>query len=120
MTQKSFTGGVPKYVELFYDNRILDVDGMISFMARDNSPFIDEGKYLLIEEFGKNYGTYFSILSAISGGINTQSAIEAALGEKSIGGQLKRLVEDYNYTLLLKDKKKLHRRKCKWHNKFLK
>lgn len=92
----AFTGGVPKYVELFCDNHILDVNAMISFMVRDNSPFIDEGKYLLIEEFGKNYGTYFSILSAISGDINTQSAIEAALGEKSIGGQLKRLVEDYN------------------------
>ena len=92
----TFTGGTPKYVELFCDNNVLDVDGMISFMVRDNSPFIDEGKYLLIEEFGKNYATYFSILSAISGGINTQPAIEAALGEKSIGGQLKRLIEDYN------------------------
>ena len=92
----SFTGGIPKYVELFCDNGTLDVEGMISFMARDNSPFVDEGKYLLIEEFGKNYATYFSILNAISGGINTQSAIEAALGEKSIGGQLKRLIEDYN------------------------
>lgn len=92
----SFTGGVPKYVELFCDNNVLDVEGMISFMIRDNSSFTDEGKYLLIEEFGKNYATYFSILSAIAGGINTQSAIEAALGEKSIGGQLKRLIEDYN------------------------
>lgn len=92
----AFTGGTPKYVELFCDNNVLDVEGMISFMVRDNSSFIDEGKYLLIEEFGKNYATYFSILSAISGGINTQPAIEAALGEKSIGGQLKRLIEDYN------------------------
>lgn len=92
----AFTGGTPKYVELFCDNNVLDVEGMISFMVRDNSSFIDEGKYLLIEEFGKNYATYFSILSAISGGINTQPSIEAALGEKSIGGQLKRLIEDYN------------------------
>ena len=92
----SFTGGIPKYVELFCDNHVLDVESMIDFMVRDNSPFVDEGKYLLIEEFGKNYATYFSILSAISGGINTQSSIEAALGEKSIGGQLKRLIEDYN------------------------
>lgn len=92
----AFTGGTPKYVELFCDNNVLDVEGMISFMVRDNSSFIDEGKYLLIEEFRKNYATYFSILSAISGEINTQPAIEAALGEKSIGGQLKRLIEDYN------------------------
>ena len=92
----SFTGGVPKYVELFCDNQMLSVDEMISFMVRENSPFTDEGKNLLIEELGKNYATYFSILSAISGGINTQPGIEAALGDKSIGGQIKRLIEDYN------------------------
>lgn len=92
----SFTGGVPKYVELFCDNQMLSVDEMISFMVSENSPFTDEGKNLLIEEFGKNYATYFSILSAISGGINTQPGIEAALGDKSIGGQIKRLIEDYN------------------------
>ncbi len=92
----TFTGGVPKYVELFCDNTSLTKDEMTSFMVRENSPFTDEGKNLLIEEFGKNYATYFSILSAISGGINTQPEIEAALGDKSIGGQIKRLIEDYN------------------------
>lgn len=92
----SFTGGVPKYVELFCDNGMLSVNEMIEFMIRDNSSFTDEGKNLLIEEFGKNYATYFSILSAISGGINIQPEIESALGNKSVGGQLKRLIEDYN------------------------
>ncbi|MDR0962866.1 MAG: ATP-binding protein [Mediterranea sp.] len=92
----AFTGGVPKYVELFCDNRMLSVDEMIGFMVRENSSFTDEGKNLLVEEFGKNYATYFSILSAISGGINTQPEIEAALGGKSIGGHLKRLIEDYD------------------------
>ncbi len=92
----AFTGGVPKYVELFCDNGALNVDDMIAFMARENSPFTDEGKNLLIEEFGKNYAMYFSILSAISGGINTQPEIESALGDKSIGGHIKRLIEDYN------------------------
>jgi AAA+ ATPase superfamily predicted ATPase len=69
---------------------------MIDFMVRDNSPFIEEGKYLLIEEFGKNYGVYFSILDAVAGWRNTQPEIAAALGDKSIGGQIKRLIEDYN------------------------
>lgn len=92
----AITGGIPKYVEMICDNGKLDVTGMITFVVRENSVFTDEGKHLLIEEFGKNYATYFSILSAISGGINTQPAIEAALGNKSLGGQLKRLVEDYN------------------------
>ncbi|MDR1938286.1 MAG: ATP-binding protein [Tannerellaceae bacterium] len=92
----TFTGGIPKYIELLCDNGQLDVDGMIAFIVRENSAFTDEGKNLLVEEFGKNYATYFSILSAISGGINTQAEIEAALGNISIGGQLKRLIEDYN------------------------
>lgn len=65
-----FFGGVFKYVELFCDNRVLIVDGMIDFMVRDNFFFIDEGKNLLIEEFGKNYGIYFLILSVILGGYN--------------------------------------------------
>lgn len=33
----TFTGGIPKYVELFCDNRILNINGMIDFMVRDNS-----------------------------------------------------------------------------------
>lgn len=92
----SFTGGIPKYLEVLCDGCELKTDKMIEFMVRENSPFIDEGKNLLIEEFGKNYGTYFSILSAVSNGINTQPKIMSALGDKSIGGQIQRLIEDYN------------------------
>ena len=91
-----FTGGIPKYLEIICDGCELKVERMIEFIVRENSPFIDEGKNLLIEEFGKNYGTYFSILNAVSGGINTQPDIMSALGDKSIGGQIKRLIEDYN------------------------
>jgi len=91
-----FTGGIPKYLEILCDGCKLKVEQMIEFIVRENSPFTDEGKNLLIEEFGKNYGTYFSILSTVSGGINTQPDIMAALGDKSIGGQIKRLIEDYN------------------------
>ena len=42
----TFTGGIHKYVELFCDNRILNINGMIDFMVRDNSPFTDEGNFL--------------------------------------------------------------------------
>lgn len=92
----SFTGGVPKYIELLCENSDLSLQGMLEYMVRDNSPFTDEGKNILIEEFGKDYGIYFSILSCIASGINTQSAIESALDGLSIGGQLKRLIEDYS------------------------
>ena len=91
----TFTGGVPKYIELFMDDGVWGKDTMIEYMIRENSQFISEGKNILIEEFGKDYGTYFSILSCISTGINTQAAIENALGNVSIGGNLKRLMEDY-------------------------
>jgi hypothetical protein len=92
----SYTGGVPKYVELLCENTDLSIYGMLNYMVRDNSPFTDEGKNLLIEEFGKDYGVYFSILSCIASGVNTQSAIETALGGISIGGQIRRLLDDYS------------------------
>ena len=92
----AFTGGVPKYVELFCDNHALTKDQMIEFMIRDNSPFIEEGSFLLIEEFGKNFGIYFSVLSAISSGFNTHSQIEQLIGVSSVGGYLIKLTEDYS------------------------
>ena len=89
------TGGIPKYVELLVDAKALTVKKIIHTVCDPDSPFKDEGKNLLVDEFGKQYGTYFSILDAISNGINTQSDIAAALGEKRIGGQLKKLEETY-------------------------
>lgn len=91
----TFTGGVPKYVELLVDNKALTIPKMIRQICQSDSPFLGEGRNLLIEEFGKKYGNYFSILSAISSGINTQSEIEAMLGDKSIGGQLSKLETVY-------------------------
>lgn len=91
----TYTGGVPKYVELLVDNKALTIQKMIKYVSQSDSPFIDEGRNLLIQEFGKKYGNYFSILDAISSGINTQSQIEAFMGEKSIGGQLNKLETVY-------------------------
>jgi AAA+ ATPase superfamily predicted ATPase len=91
----TYTGGVPKYVELLVDNKALTIPKMIKYICQSDSPFIDEGRNLLIQEFGKKYGNYFSILDAISSGVNTQSQIEAFMGEKSIGGQLSKLETVY-------------------------
>ena len=89
------TGGIPKYVELLVDSKALSVSDIIHAVCDADSPFKDEGKNLLVDEFGKQYGTYFSILDAISNGKNTQSEIATLLGDKSIGGQLKKLEEVY-------------------------
>ncbi len=92
----TFTGGIPKYIELLVDAKALSVKKIIHAVCNPDSPFKDEGKHLLIDEFGKHYGTYFSILDAISNGRNTQPEIAASLGDKSIGGQLNKLVDTYD------------------------
>ena len=73
----TITGGVARYIELLMNNGCTNV------------------KKILIQEFGKQYGTYFSILDQIAQGDVTQSEIEGALGMKSLGGQLKILEEKY-------------------------
>lgn len=90
------TGGVPKYIELLCEDTDLSIKGIFDYVIRENSPFVNEGRNLLIEEFGKDYGLYFSILSCIASGINSQGSIESALGGVTIAGHLKRLIEDYS------------------------
>ena len=90
----TFTGGVAKYVNQLVDAKALDRDSMIRHIVSANSTFLTEGKNNLIEEFGKDYGTYFSILSCIARGKNTRSEIEDVIG-KEVGGYLTNLEKDY-------------------------
>ena len=90
----TFTGGVAKYVNQLVDAGALDKDAMIRYMISANSTFLNEGKNNLIEEFGKDYGTYFSILSCIARGKNTRNEIEDVIG-KEVGGYLTNLENDY-------------------------
>jgi len=90
----SFTGGVAKYVQLIIDEGALSKDEMIDYIISPNSPFISEGKNHLIEEFGKDYGIYFSILSCISRGVNNRSQIEDIIG-REIGGYLTNLETNF-------------------------
>lgn len=92
----TITGGVPKYIEMLCEDTDLSIDGIFDYVVRENSPFINEGRNLLIEEFGKDYGLYFSVLSCIASGTNTQGEIEVALGGVTVAGHLKRLIEDYS------------------------
>lgn len=92
----TFTGGVPKYIELMIDNGAFTVSDMIANICQQDSPFINEGRSMLIQEFGKKYNTYFSILQAIANGFNTQSKLEGIMPATSIGGYLKKLEDTYN------------------------
>jgi len=88
------TGGSPKYIDLLVENGLFALNNIIDFAVSADSPFINEGKNLLIEEFGKQYGTYFSILELISAGKTSRSEIESILAT-DIGGYLERLEKDY-------------------------
>lgn len=92
----TITGGVARYIELLMNNGCTSVRKMIRYVCSSgDSFFVNEGKNILIQEFGKQYGTYFSILGQIAQGDVTQSEIESATGIKSLGGQLKVLEENY-------------------------
>ena len=90
----SFTGGVAKYVQLLVDAGATTKTKMLNQIIKADSVFLGEGKAILIEEFGKDYGVYFSILSAIARGKTSRAEIEDVIG-KEIGGYLTKLENDY-------------------------
>lgn len=90
----TFTGGVAKYVQLFMDNGATTKVKMIDYMIQEDSILIGEGKNILIEEFGKEYTIYFSILTSIAQGENSRAKIEAAVN-KQVGGYLTRMERDF-------------------------
>lgn len=89
------TGGVAKYLEYFAAEKAFDLDACLDVMLDVNSLFLEEGKTLLVEEFGKEYGVYFSVLSLISASKTSRNEIESIL-ERNVSGYLNRLEHDYN------------------------
>src|SRR5690606_40165260 len=85
-----FTGGVAKYVELLVQAEAFTFEAMLNEIMSENSLFLEEGKNVLIDEFGKDYGNYFSILSLIASGKTSRVEIESIM-EIQTGGFLERL-----------------------------
>lgn len=90
----TITGGVAKYVELLVEARAFTLRSMVNEIFSQNSLFLDEGKNVLIDEFGKDYGNYFSILSLIASSKTSRVEIESIL-EMQTGGFLDRLESDF-------------------------
>ena len=90
------TGGVAKYVALLMDAKAISKNKMLRYAFAADSPFLTEGTELLISEFGRDYGTYFSILQLIAAGMTTQSEIDSVIG-KNTGAYLNNLYEDYSF-----------------------
>lgn len=96
LTLYTITNGVAWYVALLMNEKRNTSEKMLNMLTEENSPFINEGKNLLVEEFGADYANYFSILSCIAGGERTRAQIEASTGIKEVGGFLDRLISHYN------------------------
>lgn len=90
------TGGVAKYIALLMDAGATDKESMLKWVTGLESPFLTEGRELVLSEFGKDYANYLSILQLVAGGMTVQSQIDNIIG-KNTGTYLKRLEEDYNY-----------------------
>lgn len=86
----TITGGIPRYLELIERYKAWELDPLLNSMLTDNSFFMQEGKDVLIDEFGKDYKIYFSILGLLADGKTTRSAMESVL-QISIGGYLENL-----------------------------
>ncbi|MDY6992589.1 MAG: ATP-binding protein [Pseudomonadota bacterium] len=89
------TGGIPRYQELLMEAACYEKDAIMDLIFEKDSFFMGEGKNLLVQEFGKEYGIYFSILELIASGKTSRSQIESVL-EKSVGGFLEKLENEYD------------------------
>ncbi|MBP5569375.1 MAG: ATP-binding protein [Treponema sp.] len=91
------SGGVAKYIFLLMNAGATTKARMISSVCNMASPFLVDGRDILISEIGKDYGIYFSILQAISRGYTTQSEIDSII-QKNTGAYLQNLQKIFGIT----------------------
>ena len=88
------SGGVARYVDMMMREKAFDRDRMIDVIFSQGSAYLEEGRTILAEEFGPDYGTYFAILSMIASGATTSAEMKNLLGV-DINGYLTKLERDY-------------------------
>jgi AAA+ ATPase superfamily predicted ATPase len=96
-----FTGGIAKYIDLFSIREAFSKDKLIDVFFSSGSIFIEEGKNRLIEEFGPNYSTYFSLLSLMASGKTSRRDMQSII-EKNVSQYLDRLENDFSIIQSLK------------------
>jgi AAA+ ATPase superfamily predicted ATPase len=95
------SGGVPRFIALLMDIGALTHADMLEYSTSQTSPFITEGKDILVSEFGKDYATYFSILQLIASNKTSQNEIDSVLGRTS-APYLANLEQEYSLVRRLK------------------
>lgn len=93
-------GGIPKYYFLLDRYRLFGkphAEIIRKLYCESDAPLQKEGRELLIEEFGKNYHLYFSILQVIAGGETRMARIadSAGINVNSISKYLDELTSYY-------------------------
>ena len=88
------TGGIPRYVDLMLQDGATTRKRMIESIFAPGSSYLTEGRAILAEEFGPDYGTYFSILSAIASGATTSAEMKNLVGT-DVNGYLTKLEDQY-------------------------
>ena len=89
------SGGVARYVSLLMESGSTTKQKMIEYVTGITSPFLIDGKDILVSEMGKDYGVYFSILALISRGMTSQSEIDSVI-QKNTGAYLANLDKVYD------------------------
>ena len=90
----TLTGGVARYVDLLMSEKAYSRKRMLETVFDPTSSYLDEGRTILADEFGLDYGTYFTILAAISSGRTTSAELKNLLGVE-VGGYLAKLENQY-------------------------
>ena len=88
------SGGVARYVDMMLHEGAFSKTEMLRAIFSQGSPYLPEGQTILAEEFGADYGTYFAILAAISGGATTSGELKNLTGT-DVSGFLSRLESHY-------------------------
>lgn len=112
--------GVPKYWESINETKGKSFKARLQNILENQDWIWTEGEMLLKEEFGKDYATYYSILSAISKGRRSLSEIDQFAGIKDATIYLQRLSAIYNLIekrVPVTDLKRSKTRKNRWYIK---
>lgn len=91
------SGGVAKYIFLLMYAGATTKQKMLDCVCNMASPFLTDGRDILISEIGKDYGIYFSILQAIATGHTAQNEIDSII-QKNTGAYLQNLQKVFGIT----------------------
>lgn len=90
--------GIPKYIEELIDSGEKDFQDRVKSLLINREFLWEKGENSLKDEFGKEYSSYYTILSALAKGKRRMNEIEQFGGIRDVGPYLKNLEDIYKLT----------------------